>query len=70
MLRKQHILRLCENRMLRRKCQDTGEECIMESFLTGMLHGYQISKNEMSPPFGRPRRGWEDNIKKDLREMG
>ena len=29
-----------------------------------------VGKREGNRDLGRPRRGWEDNIKKDLREMG
>jgi hypothetical protein len=27
-----------------------------------------IRKSEMKKPFGRPRRRWKDNIRKDIRE--
>jgi len=29
-----------------------------------------VGKPERKRPLGRPRRGWEDNSKMDLREMG
>ena len=29
-----------------------------------------MGKPEVKRPFGRPKRRWEDNIKKDLQEMG
>ena len=29
-----------------------------------------VGKPERKRPLGRPRRGWEDNIKMDLREVG
>jgi hypothetical protein len=29
-----------------------------------------VGKPEGKRPLGRPRRGWEDNIKMDLQEMG
>jgi hypothetical protein len=29
-----------------------------------------VGKPEENRPLGRPRRRWEDNIKKDLREIG
>jgi hypothetical protein len=29
-----------------------------------------VGKSEGKRPVGRPRRGWVDNIKMDLREMG
>ena len=29
-----------------------------------------VGKPEGKRPLGRPRRGWEDNIKMDLREVG
>jgi 3-oxoacyl-ACP reductase-like protein len=29
-----------------------------------------VGKNEGRRPLGSPRRRWEDNIKKDLQEMG
>jgi hypothetical protein len=29
-----------------------------------------VGKPEERRPLGRPRRGWEDNIKMDLREVG
>ena len=33
-------------------------------------HRVLVGKPEGKRPFGRPRRGWEDNIKMDLREVG
>ena len=35
-------------------------------------NAYRVSvgKPEGKRPLGRPRRGWEDNIKTDLREVG
>jgi hypothetical protein len=32
-------------------------------------HGALVEKPEGRKPLGRPRRRWEDNIKKDLREV-
>ena len=29
-----------------------------------------VGKPEGKSPLGRPRRGWEDNIKKDVQEVG
>jgi hypothetical protein len=29
-----------------------------------------VGKPEGKSPLGRPRRGWEDNIKMDLQELG
>ena len=29
-----------------------------------------VGKPEGKRPFGRPRRGWQDNIKMDLQEVG
>jgi hypothetical protein len=44
-LREEHRLRVCENRVLRRifepkgrKWQEAGEDCIIRSFITCMLH--------------------------------
>jgi hypothetical protein len=44
-LREEHRLRVSENRVLRRifatkgrKCREVGEDCIMRSFITCMLH--------------------------------
>ena len=34
------------------------------------VHRVVVGKPEGKRPLGRPRRGWEDNIKKDLREEG
>ena len=34
------------------------------------VHRVLVGKPEGKRPLGRPRRGWEDNIKTDLREMG
>jgi hypothetical protein len=38
----------------------------------GCARGIQacVRKPEGKKPFGRPRRGWEDNIKMDLQEVG
>jgi hypothetical protein len=43
----EHILRMCENRVLReylelrgRKWREGGEDCIMRSFITCTLHKY------------------------------
>jgi hypothetical protein len=33
-------------------------------------HGILVGKPERKRPLGRPRRRWEDNIRKDLREAG
>ena len=34
------------------------------------VHRVLVGKLEEKRPLGRSRRGWEDNIKMDLREMG
>jgi hypothetical protein len=34
------------------------------------LHGVLVGKPEGNRPFGRPRRRWENNIKRDLQEVG
>ena len=34
------------------------------------VHKVLVGKPEGKRPLGRPRRRWEDNIKKDLHEMG
>jgi len=34
------------------------------------VHRVLVGKPEGKRPLGRPRRGWEDNIKKDLQEVG
>ena len=34
------------------------------------VHRVLVGKSEGKRPLGRPRRRWEDNIKKDLREVG
>ena len=34
------------------------------------VHRVLVGKPEGKRPLGRPRRRWEDNIKKDLREVG
>ena len=34
------------------------------------MHRVLVEKPEGKRPLGRPRRGWEDNIKKDLQEVG
>ena len=36
----------------------------------GGVHRVLVGKPEGKRPMGRPRRRWEDNIKKDLREVG
>jgi len=33
------------------------------------VHRVLVGKPEGKKPLGRPRRGWEDNIKMDLREV-
>jgi hypothetical protein len=33
-------------------------------------HKILVGKPERKRPLGRPRRGWEDNIKMDVREIG
>jgi hypothetical protein len=37
-----------------------------------MTNAYEVSvgKPKRKKPLGRPRRGWKDNIKKDLCEIG
>jgi hypothetical protein len=34
------------------------------------VHRVLVGKHEGKRPSGRPRRGWEDNIKMDLQEVG
>ena len=34
------------------------------------MHKVLMGKPERKRPLGRPRRGWEDNIKMDLQEVG
>ena len=34
------------------------------------VHRILVGKPEGKRPLGRPRRGWEDNIKMDLQEVG
>jgi len=34
------------------------------------VHRVLVGKPEGKRPLGRPRRRWEDNIKKDLQELG
>ena len=34
------------------------------------VHRVLVGKPEGKRPWGRPRRRWEDNIKRDLREVG
>ena len=34
------------------------------------MHRVLVGKPEVKRPLGRPRRRWEDNIKKALREVG
>ena len=34
------------------------------------VHRFLVGKPEGKRPFGRPRLGWEDNIKMDLQEVG
>jgi hypothetical protein len=40
--------------------------------MVNLRNAYKIlvGKPEGRRPLGRPRRGWEDNIKMDLREIG
>jgi hypothetical protein len=40
--------------------------------MEGMRNAYKIfvGKPKGKRPLGRPRRRWENNIRKDLREMG
>jgi len=33
-------------------------------------HRFLVGKSEGKRPFGRPRRRWEDNIKRDIQEVG
>jgi hypothetical protein len=35
----------------------------------GGVYGVLVGRPEGKRPLGRPRRGWEDNIKMDLREI-
>ena len=35
-----------------------------------ILHSIVVGKPEGKRPLGRPRRRWEDNIRRDLREVG
>ena len=34
------------------------------------MYSVLVGKPEGRRPFGRPRRRWEDNIKRDLQEVG
>jgi hypothetical protein len=34
------------------------------------VYSVLVGKPEGKRPFGRPRRGWEDNIKMDLQDVG
>ena len=34
------------------------------------MHKVLVGKPEGKRPLGRPRRGWEDNIKMDIQEVG
>jgi hypothetical protein len=34
------------------------------------VHRFLVGKPERKRPLGRPRRRWEDNIKRDLQEVG
>jgi hypothetical protein len=34
------------------------------------VHRVLVGKPERTRPLGRPRRGWEDNVKMDLQEVG
>ena len=34
------------------------------------VYGVLVGRPEGKKPLGRPRRRWEDNIKKDLQEVG
>jgi hypothetical protein len=34
------------------------------------IHRVLVRKSERKTPLARPRRGWEDNIKMDLQEVG
>jgi hypothetical protein len=34
------------------------------------VHSVLVGKSEGKRPFGRPRRRWDDNIKRDLQELG
>jgi hypothetical protein len=36
----------------------------------GNAYGILVEKPEGRRPVGKPRRGWEDNIKMDLRDIG
>jgi hypothetical protein len=40
--------------------------------MTGKRSGYRllVGKHGGNNPLGRPRHGWEDNLKMDLRETG
>jgi hypothetical protein len=86
------------NYLTGRKWQETGEDCIMRSFVNlyaspnivrfiksimvrwarhlarmgEMRNACNIlgGKSERKRSLGRPRRGWEDNIRMDLREIG
>jgi hypothetical protein len=35
-----------------------------------VVHRVLVGKPEGTGPLGRPRRGWEDNIKMDLQQVG
>jgi hypothetical protein len=38
--------------------------------MEGWMGAYRVGKPEIRGPLGRPRHTWEDNIKKDLQEVG
>jgi hypothetical protein len=46
-----------------------GETCGMHGGGRG-AYGVLVGRPVGARPLGRPRRGWDDNIKMDLREIG
>ena len=51
-----------------RRLRWTGHVARMEQFRNA--YRVLVRKPEGNRPLGRPRRGWEDNIKMDFREVG
>jgi hypothetical protein len=38
--------------------------------IKGIAYEHLVGKHERKRPSGRPRRGWKDNIRMDLKEVG
>jgi hypothetical protein len=41
-----------------------------DKIIFGVVCRVLVGKPEGKRPLGRPRRGWEDNVKMDLQEVG